>query len=251
VRRYVLYMKRIFYLILAGPTIAFCLLTSCADSKEGSPSISKVTNAPSHAVSAEPTNQAKAEAERSAALDEALAYAAKQREDRMRGVPLPPSQFPFPNVEGRPLHPRPDYVNFYRMNDPYPDYLLCEYDIDAKTYNQSEEPKWFEEAIKQSRRSGSAKFPPIKWIAVIICNKAEWKDANTMDQVFRTGAIFKASDVFDSSRDVSQLIAHADMDRHPFFLDLKRPELLPAEQQRWMIVERHAAATGIPASGKK
>jgi len=26
------------------------------------------------------------------------------------------------------------------------------------------------------------------------------------------------------------------MDRHPFFLDLKKPELFPAEQQRWIIV---------------
>jgi len=173
-------------------------------------------------------------------------YVAKQREDRIRGIP-PPSQFPFPNVYGEPLHPRPNYVNFYRINDRYPNYRLCEYDVDVKNYNQSNEPKWFKAALKQARRSGPTKFPPIKWVAVAIRNVAEHKDASTFEKSFNVGALFKASDVFDLSSDLSQLVAHADMDRHPFFLDLKQPDLFPAEQQRWVIVERHV--TNSPTAG--
>jgi hypothetical protein len=221
-----------------------CVLSvSCVRAGDGSPSVLSVTNAPPQMTSPESAKQLKGkEADR--AFDD---YVAKQREDRIRGIPPPPSQFPFPNVYGEPLHPRPNYVNFYRINDHYPDYLLCEYKVDVKNYSQSKEAKWFKTALKQIRHSGPTKFPPIKWIAVIICNEAEWKDANTMDQAFKVGAIFKASDVFDSSSDLSQLITQANMDRHPFFLDRKRPDLFPAEQQRWMIVERHA--TNNPTTG--
>jgi hypothetical protein len=76
------------------------------------------------------------------------------------------------------------------------------------------------------------------------------KDASTFEQSFKVGALFEASEVFDSSSNLSQLVARAHRDRHPFFLDLKRPDLHPAEQQRWMIVERHAA-TNNPTTGPK
>jgi hypothetical protein len=181
--------------------LVFVLSVSCVRAGEGSPSSLSATNAPPQMVSPESAQQLKGkEADR--AFDD---YVAKQREDRIRDIPPPPSQFPFPNVYGYPLHPSPNYVNFYAINDHYPDYLLCEYDVDVKNYNQSNEPKWFKAALKQARRSGPTKFPPIKWIAVIICNEAEWKDANTMDQAFKVGAIFKASDVFGSSSNLSQL----------------------------------------------
>jgi hypothetical protein len=153
-------------------------------------------------------------------------------------------------VEGYALHPRPNYVNFYGINDHYPEYLLCEYPVDEKKYDQANEPKWFKAALKQIYHSGPTKFPPIKWVAVAVCNVAEHKDASTFEQSFKVGAIFKASDVFDSSSDLSQLVTHADMDRHPFFLDMKRPDLFPAEQQRWMIVERHAATNSTANNTK-
>jgi len=35
---------------------------------------------------------------------------------------------------------------------------------------------------------------------------------------FKVGVLFKASDVFDSLSDLSQLVAGAEMDRHPFSL---------------------------------
>ncbi|MGA2240640.1 MAG: hypothetical protein ABSH11_01180 [Verrucomicrobiota bacterium] len=176
------------------------------------------------------------------------AYSRMMYEARLHGMPEPPSQFPFPNVAGYAHHPRPDYVNFYAINDHYPDYLLCEYDVDVKNYNQSNEPKWFKAALGQIHRSGPKKFPPIKWVAVAIRNVEEHKDASTFEQSFKVGAIFKASDVFDSSRKFSQLIVDADMDRHPFKYDQIQPT--PGDAQRWLIVERHAA-TNCPTANLK
>jgi hypothetical protein len=212
------------------------LLAGCAPNQEASPTVALATNAPTKTTSPEFTHQPGTNSDD--AFDK---YVAKQIEDRIRGIPPPPSEFHFPNVEGYALHPRPNYVNFYGIEDHYPKYLLCEYPVDEKRYNQVNEPKWFKAALKQTRRSGPTKFPPLQWVAVAIFNAAEHKDASTFEQSFKVGAIFKASDVFDSSSDLSQLVTHAEMDRHPFFLDLKRPDLFPAEQQRWMIVERHAA----------
>jgi hypothetical protein len=222
------------------------VLVGCVYGGEGSSGVLSTTNAPPQMTAPEFTKQPgsnEADREANRAFDE---YVAKQREDRIRGIPPPPSQFPFPNVYGEPLHPRPNHVNFYRINDSYPTYLLCEYDINEENYSQSNEPKWFKAALKQIRSSGSKKFPPIKWIAVSIRNVAEHKDASTFEKSFKVGAIFKASDVFDSSSDLSQLFAHAGMVQHPFSLDLNRPALFPAEQQCWLIVERHAA-TNNPA----
>jgi hypothetical protein len=231
-----------------GPTdvlkvvcILVCVLSAgCASNHEDSPSSSSATNAPTQMSSNE---LAKARAELITALPKSVA---KKYEDRFRGVPPPPSEFPFPNVEGYAHHPRPDYVNFYAVDDRYPAYLQCEYDVDEKNYNQSKEAKWFKAALKQIRHFGPTKFPPIKWVAVIINNDAEWKDVSTFEQCHKVGAIFKADDVFDSSRDLSQLVTNAVMDRHPFKYDTTQPT--PGKQQRWIIVEQHAA-TNSPTTG--
>ncbi len=143
-----------------------------------------------------------------------------------------------PNYQAGPLNPPPIHLNFYAINDHYQTYLLCQYDVDEKNYDQSGESGWFQAALKQIRKLGPTKFPPIRWVAVIICNRAEWKDVSTIDQAHKVGAIFKAGDVFDSSSNLSKLIAGAEMDRHPFKYDTSQPT--PGEQQRWIIVERHA-----------
>jgi hypothetical protein len=122
---------------------------------------------------------------------------------------------------------------------------LCSYNVDEYPYDRTREPEWFKAALGGIRQSGSDKFPPIKWIAVIIFNHREHKDAATFERSFKVGAIFKASDVFDSSHDLSQLVAGAEMDRHPFKYD-KHPRIAD-EQQRWLIVERHA--TNNPTTG--
>jgi hypothetical protein len=231
--------------------ILVCVLSvSCVRAGDGSPPASLPTNASPQTTSPTITQQSKSdEAEREAALREALQSSAKEAEDRARGIPPPPSQFPFPTYDAGPKRPYPVHVNLYSMYDQYPDYLQCQYEVDEKKYNQSDEPKWFKEALKQTRKSGSQKFPSLKWIAVIIVNRAEWTGESTFEQANKVGAIFKASDVFDSSKDLSQMIAAATMDRHPFFLDPQRSKYIPKEQQRWMIVERHA--TNLPTAGSK
>lgn len=218
------------------------LSVGCIPNGGGSPSVLSATNTRPQMTSREFAALPGSNAADRAAFDD---YAAKQREDRIRGVPPPPSQFPFPNVYGEPLRPSPNHVNFYGINDHYPNYLLCMYDVDEKNYAQSRETKWFKAALKQIRHSGPTKFPPIKWIAVAIHNVAEHKDASTFEQSFKVGVIFKANDVFDSSQDLSQLVAGAKMDRRPFKYDRQRSKLFPAEQQRWMIVERHATTNHV------
>ena len=223
------------------------LLTGCVHAGESSSSVLSATNTSPQMTSPELTNQPGSnEDQLTAALGE---NARKDYEDNLHGTPRP-SQFSFPNYHAGPGRPVPPYMNRYSVNDHYPDYLQCEYDVDAKNYSQSDEPGWFKTSLEKVRRLGPKKFPPIKWIAVIIVNRAEWQGASTFEQAHKVGAIFKASDVFDSSRSLSQLIASATMDRHPFFLDLKKPDLFPAEQQRWMIVERHAA-TNQQSAGPK
>jgi len=229
-------MKCIVYFI----PVAFisCLLVGCAYTQNGSFESSFATNAPPQMNSNE---LAEANAKFAASMSEG---ARKDFEDSLHGVPPRPSQFPFPNVEGYAHHPPPAYVIFYAVDDRYPTYLQCMYDVDEKSYSQSNEPKWFKAALKQTRRFGPTKFPPIKWVAVIIYNRGDYKDENTtFEQCTKIGAIFRASDVFDSSRDLSQLIASAERDWHPFKNDPQQPT--PGEQQRWMIVERHAATNDI------
>jgi hypothetical protein len=160
------------------------------------------------------------------AIDEAMAASEKAYEARAHGAPLPPSQFNFPNPPGE--RPIPNYRNFYSINDHYQTYLLCEYQVDERNYNPADEPKWFKSALKQIRESGPARFPPLQWMAVIIFNIGEYKDVNTFEECHKVGVLFKASDVFDSSRDISQPT--------------------PGDQQRWLIVERHAATNSPTAA---
>jgi hypothetical protein len=210
------------------------VLTGCASNGGFAESHLQATNAPPQMSSNE---LAKANAIIAASMNEG---ARKDFEDRLRGVPPPPSEFPFPNVEGYAQHPPPNYVNFYAVDDRYPAYLQCQYDVNEKNYSHSDEPKWFKAALKQIRRAGPTKFPPIKWVAVIIYNRGDYKDEyTTFEQCTKVGAIFKASDVFGSAYDLSQLVTRADMDRHPLVYDTQQPT--PGEQQRWVIVERHAA----------
>jgi len=223
------------------------LLMDCVRAGESSPGDSPLTNASAQMTSFGFTNlPGRTEADR--AYDD---YVAKQIENRLRGVPPPPSQFPFPNVEGWTMHPPPNYVNFYRIDDRYPQYLLCEYPVNEKNYRQVNEPKWFEAALKQVRKYGPTKFPPIEWIAVAVRNVAEHKDASTFEQSYKVGAVFPAREVFDSSRDISQLVANAVMNRHPFRYDEQQSTDFSTRPEHWMIVEQHAAAMGAATNSNE
>jgi hypothetical protein len=183
------------------------------------------------------------EQERRKALAEALAYSEKLYEQHLHHPELltnhPPSEWPFPNYPAGDGNSLPPCVNFYSMNDSYPEYLLCEYEIEEKHYERSNEPGWFKASLGQIRQSGLLKFPQIKWIAVIVVNRAGWNGESTFEQAHKVGAIFKASDVFNPSCELSQLVALANMDHHPFMYDTSQPT--PGEKQRWLIVEQHAA----------
>lgn len=235
------------YLKRAALTVGnIALLAGCIRNQGNSSSELAATNDPSRAIAPETAQQSGTnEAQREAALREALAYSAKQTEDREHGAPLPPSQFPFPNYDAGPGRPVPPNVNFYSINDHYPDYLLCQYDVVARNYNRSDEPRWFKTSLEKIRQLGPKKFPPIKWIAVIIVNRAEWHDASTYEQAHKVGAIFKASDVFNRLCDLSQLVAHVDVDWHPFKYDKSQPT--PGDQDRWLIVEQNAGTNHIAA----
>jgi hypothetical protein len=182
------------------------------------------------------------------AKEAALAESQKEYEEMIRHPELitnrPPSEWPFPNYQTGPGRPLPICVNFYCINDHYPTYLLCAYDVQETNYDQGNEPKWFKASLKQIRGSGPKQFPPIQWVAVMIVNRAERDN----EKCCKVAAIFKTDDVFDSSRDLSQMIANAPIDRQPFKNDSQQPT--PGEQQRWMIVERHAA-TNNPTTGPK
>lgn len=171
-------------------------------------------------------------------LATALARAKKEYEEANTNPT--PREIPLPNFNAGPGLPRPMGTNAYETRKYYPGYLLCTYDVSENHYDQSNEPAWFEAALRQMRSYGSKRFPPFNWVAVVIKNDAEHKGASTFEQSHKVGAIFKARDVFDISQDPQRLIAQAKMDRHPFVLDPKRET--PGEQQQWTIVDRHAAA---------
>jgi len=124
------------------------------------------------------------------------------------------------------------------MDNRYPDYLLCQYDVNEKNYDAANEPERFQEALLQVRWTGRNKFPPIKWVAVAIFNRANHKGAATFESCFNAGAIFDASKVFNLEGNLSNLVVQATIDRHPFKYD--RQQSTPGGQQRWLIVERHA-----------
>jgi len=73
-------------------------------------------------------------------------------------------------------------------------------------------------------------------------------NADTVDQSHKVGAIFNASDVFSFDKRAQELVGFAQLDRHPFHLDLAQPT--PVDKDRWMIVEQHAA-TNNPTAGPK
>ena len=255
-------MKRESHFLLYALAIGLGVLTSCERHREVTHLDSSTTIAAQAVVVNQGTNkpdnwhwdQAKADAliekaNRDQNITEMLEYAQMLYEAKMHGMPDRPSEFPFPNAEAGPQHPLPDYVNFYSIDDRYPAYLLCEYPVEVVPYDQSKEPGWFKEALKQVRSSGPKKFPPLEWVAIIIRNRAEHKGVSTFEQSFKVGAIFKASDVFESSHNLSQLIAHADFDRHPFLLD--QQYATPGKQQRWVIVERHSLTNNATTGERK
>ena len=209
-----------------------CLLAGCVRDRQG------LTGA-AHGND----EQLQSDEENRAALRAALERAAKAYEERLNGKPPSPSEFPFPNYETGPGRPRPTYVNSYRVEDNYPTYLLCIYDVEGKQYRQTNEPGWFKKVLCEIRRLGPYKFPPIEWVVVIILNRGDGKHVQPLDKWYPVGTIFKAGDVFDSSHDLSDLVAHAQLDRHPFLFDPYQPTL--DAQRKWMILERHAA-TNLP-----
>jgi len=231
-------MKRSNCLVWFVLATSLCLFAGCARHNEALPSGSSAIAPTSQTPSGQDTN-------RLAGAHIDWEKGDKDNEERLRNPH--PSDWPFPNFQTGPGRPLPNYLNFYTMDDRYPAYLLCEYAVESKPYNQTNESGWFKAALEQIRNSGSQKFPPIKWIAVAVRNVAEHKDASTFEQSFKVGAIFNAGDVFDSSRDLSQLITDAQMDRHPFKYDTTQPT--PGEQQRWLVVEQHA--TNNPTTGSK
>ncbi len=253
-------MKRAKRLILSILMIGACSFLSCAHHDEALPNSSSAAARTAQTLLGQDTNQvsgahsvpderrgntgAYRRTKEAAMID--WEKVDKDNEERLRNPH--PSDWPLPNFETGPGRPLPSYVNFYCMNDRYPVYLLCEYDVKEQNYNQTNEPEWFKAALEQIRRSGPKKFPPIRWVAVAIRNVAEHRDVSTFEQSFKVGALFKASGVFDPSRDLSQLVAHAEMDRHPFLLDQQQPT--PGEQQRWVIVERYAATNHTPSTFK-
>ena len=198
-------------------------------------------------TNASPSETQKSEDEYQRKIAAAMTDAQREYEEKLRNPSLatnrPPSEWPFPNYQTGPLRPLPIQVNFYCMDDHYPAYVLCEYDVDEKPYFPAKEPKWFKAALKQVRHSGPKKFPHIRWIAIMIVNRSESKDASSSEKACKVAAIFKADDVFNHWRRLSPLIAQAEMDRHPFKYDTTQPT--PGEQQRWIIVEQHAATNKL------
>lgn len=174
-------------------------------------------------------------------IREAVAYGAKL--SRQNGGIRPASAVRLPNVQLGPGIPQPLLANYYTHDDRYPAYLLCQYDIAERDYHRSNESEWFRAALEQVRDLGPKKFPAVKWVAVVIFNRAEHAGASTFEQCFRAGAIFSATNVFDFSRTFEALVANSKIDSHPFKYDLQQPT--PVERQRWLMVERHAATNEV------
>ena len=77
--------------------MASCMMTGCGPSPDESTRVSTATNATTAVDSTAPTNQARGGEGDDAALRAALDYAAKAREARLQGKPLPPSMSHLPN----------------------------------------------------------------------------------------------------------------------------------------------------------
>jgi hypothetical protein len=191
---------------------------------------------------AEPTTTHEGSASRAQQL-------AKDDEGRTRSLALafalaasgPSNEIPLPNFEGRPGVSPPIGVNFYMVFKDYPDYLLCKYDVWEEHYDRTNEPAWFIAALGQIRDLGPNRFPPERYIAIAIFNRAEHRDEKSYAQAYKVAAIFDVNGVFDPSVDIGELMGRTRMDRQPFVYDPQQST--PSQQQRWVIVERHAAAT--------
>ena len=242
-------MKRTMRLIRAVLAIGSCFVTICMRHDAALADGSSPSGSATQSLSDQNTNRLPASHLESNGTNQTkhkIDWEAVKKDTEERFQHPHPSDWPLPNFQAGPGRPPPNYLNFYRMDDRFPSYLLCEYPVEEERYDQTNEAEWFKAALKQVRRSGPKKFPPLKWVAVAIRNVAEHKDASTFERSFKVGAIFNANDVFDSSRVLSQLVARAAMDRHPFMYDPKQPPT--GEDQRWLIVERHAAVAG-PTTG--
>jgi hypothetical protein len=179
-------------------------------------------------------------------FDDINAYAEMMRE-KLDHQP-PSNEIPLPNFDAGPGIPLPTGMNFYQKDEHYQDYVICTYNVSENHYDRSNESEWFKAAILQIRGCGPDRFPPVKWFAIVIFNRGEFKDASTFEQCHKVGAVFKATEVFNPERDPLEMIAHAGKDLHPFSYDPQQP--MSSQQQRWMIVERYAA-TNNPATGSK
>ena len=237
-------------------TIGACWLTSCvsqlgdgADKTTSADSVSAVcckTNRASEAGRAPTASPANSGNDPAAADARVAAWIAALEADSLERLRHPkPSDWRLPNCEMGPGRPEQEYRNFYMMDDLFPDYLLCRYPVDESAYDPSQEPLWFKLALEQVRRLGPKKFPPIRWVAVCICNVAEHKDAATYEQSYKVGAVFKAPDVFSHRRSLRRIVGEGSVDRHPFQY-LAQPT--PRMPQRSLVVERHAA-TNHTATG--
>ena len=158
--------------------------------------------------------------------------------DKLREQGESAPRIPLPNFVAGAGFPPPIGINFYEQRDYYPGFLLCTYDVEERRYDQSNEGGWFRAALLQIRGEGPDHFPPFKWVAVIIRNTEEQRRVG-FEQAHKVGAIFDLGKVFDPGVDPAQLVAQADLDRHPLRYDPRQPT--PGEQQRWLIVERRLA----------
>jgi hypothetical protein len=237
-------MKRSKHPMLVVFATGVCLFGVLARGSDTMPSNSSATGTVAGVSSGQDTNQSGAV--NSQRTGDATIEEMKRTLDAARRHQINP---PLPNFVTGPGLPPPIGVNFYSINWHYPHYLLCEYAVSENHYDRSNEPAWFKAALLQIRGYGPDRFPPIRWIAVLVCNVAEPGGTNAIAETSKVGAIFDASEVFDRTRDESQLIAQATMDRHPFMYDPKQPT--PGEQQRWLIVERHAAAIGTTTNSNE
>jgi hypothetical protein len=166
-----------------------------------------------------------------------LSRAARQYQDALQHPPANETQLP--NYDAGLGHPKPLGRNFYEMYKHYPFYLLCTYDVYEHQYDQSDERKWMEQALLQVRSLGRERFPPVKWLAVVIFNRADATEGASFERPFRAGAIFKADDVFNPESNLLKLVADSAIERHLIEEDPEQPT--PGEQQRWILVERYAA----------
>ncbi len=163
-------------------------------------------------------------------------YKALERADKLRkeGVGASPG-IPLPNFVSGPGVPRPVGINLYQQREYYPGYLMCLYDVEERRYDPDNEAGWCRAALLQIRGEGPGRFPPFKWVAVIIRNRVDQRLVG-YQQAHKAGAIFDLAKVFNPAVDPEQLVSHVKIDRHPLEYDSTRPT--PGEQDRWLIVEQ-------------